>query len=746
LTIPRGAREAGLALIAAGLVLVLLTALANTIAVRGLETASLDLRFRIRGVQKPGPNVALVMVDDRSLAALGRWPFSRRVFAKALQMLDRAGARLIAFDLLFAEPEQPVPADLRADVRAAAQALSGDQHGPLRSALSRIANDDPDGELEATMRAAGRVLLPITFRFAGPPAAAPDYLSDSAYASFDRSPIKPEFALHPVAAGLPIEPLAKAAAGLGSVDFAYDEDGSPRYDYVAWEFDADYLPSLPLRAVAGYLGVPWSEVALVLGEGVRLRDRLIPTDPAMRMLINYRGPRGTFPTYSFVDLVEGRVPADALRGRLVLVGTSVIGLSDSYGAPFGSTPLPGTERLANIIDTMLQGDFIAENPPRWALISLAAVLLLAAATGGAAALVPTRLAPVVYMLPLVGWLGAAQAAFTHGLWLPVVQPVAALVAAIATVLLFRYWVVDREGRRVRSAFRRYLAPDLVTALAAHPERLRLGGETRRMTLLFCDVSGFTTISEQFKANPQGLTQLINQFLTPMTDVILARRGTIDKYMGDCIMAFWNAPLDDAHHADHACDSALAMIRALETLNGRLRREAEAATRPFHALNVGIGLNTGDCVVGNMGSEQRFDYSVLGDSVNLASRLEGLSKTYGVSIVIGEATRAEAPSWASLEIDLVAVKGKHEAVRIYALLGDALWAQSPGFRSLVEAHDRMLGRYRAQDWPAARAALAECRPIDARLTPLYELYETRIAHFKEYPPDVDWDGVFVATTK
>ncbi len=189
-----------------------------------------------------------------------------------------------------------------------------------------------------------------------------------------------------------------------------------------------------------------------------------------------------------------------------------------------------------------------------------------------------------------------------------------------------------------------------------------------------------------------------------------------------------------------------MIRALEALNERLRHEAEAAARPFHALNVGIGLNTGDCVVGNMGSEQRFDYSVLGDSVNLASRLEGLSKTYGVSIVIGEATRAEAPSWAALEIDLVAVKGKHEAVRIHALLGDALWAQSLDFRTLAETHDRMLVRYRAQDWPAARAALAECRPMDARLTALYDLYETRIAHFTEDPPDAGWNGVFVATSK
>jgi adenylate cyclase len=287
---------------------------------------------------------------------------------------------------------------------------------------------------------------------------------------------------------------------------------------------------------------------------------------------------------------------------------------------------------------------------------------------------------------------------------------------------------------------------MVEVLAAHPERLRLGGETRPMTLLFCDVRGFTTISEQFKANPQGLTRLINRFLTPMTDIIMARRGTIDKYMGDCIMAFWNAPLDDADHANHACESALAMVGALDDLNAALAEEARQENRPFHELAIGIGLNSGECVVGNMGSAQRFDYSVLGDAVNLASRLEGQSKTYGVAIVIGEATRAAAPSWAALELDLIAVKGKREAVRIFTLCGDAALAQSPAFRELAEHHGSMLERYRRQDWAAARADLAECRRREPSLAKLYDLYDERIAHYLASPPGDEWDGVFVATTK
>jgi adenylate cyclase len=307
-------------------------------------------------------------------------------------------------------------------------------------------------------------------------------------------------------------------------------------------------------------------------------------------------------------------------------------------------------------------------------------------------------------------------------------------------------VVDREGRFVQSAFRRYLSPDMVAALAADPSRLRLGGETRCMTMLFCDIRGFTSISESFKSDPEGLTRLINRFLTPMTDIIMARRGTIDKYMGDCIMAFWNAPLDDADHADHACASALAMMATLQGLNVELEAAAAREGTPFHPLKIGIGLNSGDCVVGNMGSERRFDYSVLGDAVNLASRLEGQSKTYGVDIVLGERTQALAPAWAALEIDLIAVKGKTEAVRIFALLGDQDRARSADFKSITEHFDAMRQSYRTQQWTAARTALSECRRVAPCLAALCDVYERRIAWYEANPPGAQWDGVFVALAK
>jgi adenylate cyclase len=300
---------------------------------------------------------------------------------------------------------------------------------------------------------------------------------------------------------------------------------------------------------------------------------------------------------------------------------------------------------------------------------------------------------------------------------------------------------------VQVPFRHYLAPDLVKQLADNPQQLKLGGETRTISVMFSDIRGFTSISETFKSNPEGLSRLINRgFLTPMTKLIMARRGTIDKYMGDCIMAFWNAPLTDVEHADHACASALAMLRELGGINVRLEREAKEEGREFQPLAIGVGINTGECVVGNMGSDERFAYTAMGDAVNLASRLEGQTKSYHVGVIIGAVTRAAAPDWAALELDLIAVKGKQEAVRIYALLGDADLARSKEFSAHQARHDRMLSSYRAQNWSGAGAALAECRDYDPALAGFYDLYAERIAHFAANPPDLDWDGVFVSETK
>ena len=363
-----------------------------------------------------------------------------------------------------------------------------------------------------------------------------------------------------------------------------------------------------------------------------------------------------------------------------------------------------------------------------------------------------RLGPILTLVGLVvagtGLTGITWYLYTEQkILLDVTYPAAVTVLIYAVLTFSNYAREAAEKRQVRGAFGQYLSPALVEQLAENPEKLRLGGETKEMTLLFCDVRGFTTISEQYKSNPQGLTILINRLLTPLTGEILDREGTIDKYMGDCIMAFWNAPLDDPEHSYHACVSSLAMFESLKELNALREVEAKEEGIEFLPLNIGIGINTGDCVVGNMGSEQRFDYSVLGDAVNLAARLEGQSKNYGVGVVIGEITNNQVgDKFATIELDQIAVKGKTEAVTIFGLLGGPEMQDEADYQNLRETHKQMLISYRSQDFGQAEELCKTCRTIPGSPEVLYDLYDERIEEYKENPPGPDWDGVFVATSK
>jgi adenylate cyclase len=308
---------------------------------------------------------------------------------------------------------------------------------------------------------------------------------------------------------------------------------------------------------------------------------------------------------------------------------------------------------------------------------------------------------------------------------------------------------QKQRRQIRSAFGQYISPALIEQLAQSPERLVLGGEEREMTIMFSDVRGFTTISESYKHDPQGLTSLMNRFLTPLTNAILARKGTIDKYMGDAIMAFWNAPLDDKEHQLNACEAAIDMLARIDELNKQREIEAKEGGHIYIPINVGVGLNTGTCVVGNMGSDLRFDYSVLGDSVNLASRLEGQSKEYGFPIIVGSKTAlAVKEKFAILELDFIMVKGKKEPEVIYAIAGREDVAHSGRFQRLRNLTIEMLACYRSRDWEGALAAVERGRKTDDAhaLEYLYNLYEARIAGYQKNPPPEDWNGAFALLTK
>jgi adenylate cyclase len=357
--------------------------------------------------------------------------------------------------------------------------------------------------------------------------------------------------------------------------------------------------------------------------------------------------------------------------------------------------------------------------------------------------------------------GAAYFYRFHALMIDISLPLLTTAALYTLLVYANYSREESQRREIRSAFAQYLSPVVVEQLARDPSRLKLGGDLRSMTFLFSDIRGFTAISERYREDPEGLIALINRYMTPMTDTIQAHRGTIDKYIGDAIMAFWNAPLDNDGHARDACVAALDMMHELDMLNRTLAAEADAgeAEQPrmgtesgtgrrifTRHLAMGIGINTGDCIVGNMGSQFRKNYTVLGDAVNLASRLESQSKTYGVPIVIGEETYKHVADFAGIELDLIAVQGKAQAVHIFTLLGAADDAATAEFQDLRTRHDAMLAAYRRQDWAGARALIASCRPLSFQLDRLYGVYEARIDLFETIPPPPDWDGVHIAESK
>ena len=389
----------------------------------------------------------------------------------------------------------------------------------------------------------------------------------------------------------------------------------------------------------------------------------VPIDTAGRIYVNFRR---NVDFVSAADVLSATAPVEALQNKFVLIGTSAAGLKDIRSTPLNAAAA-GVEVHANILETILTNTYLNRtiDAETWEKIAsvVAGVLMTLLVP-----LIGAGLTLVLLVVLIGGLVGYSWNQYTeHLMLIDTTFPAFSTFALYLLLTIMGYIKTSSEKKQVRGAFAQYLSPALVEQLAQNPERLQLGGEMKDMTFLFCDVRGFTSISESFKSDPQGLTRLINRFLTPMTDIILARQGTIDKYMGDCIMAFWNAPLDDEHHAEHAADSALTMFAGISELNANLKKEAEAENRKFYPINIGIGLNSGEVVVGNMGSQQRFDYSVLGDAVNLASRLEGQSKAYHVGVVIGETTEKKSRGqYATLELDLIAVKGKAEAVRIFKI--------------------------------------------------------------------------------
>lgn len=711
-----------------------------------VETAqnkAFDAFQRLRPRPYEDTAVRVVDIDDESLRRLGQFPWPRTELARLLKRLTDLGAAAVAFDIVFAEPDRTSPARVARFLPATPD---------LDSVKERLASlEDHD---VAFSRQLSRSPAVMGFALSTEPNEIyPERKSVYSYGGDGPLAYLPDFS--GAVANLPV--LEKAASGVGAFSFVPDSDGVIRRAPLILRRGKHLYPGLAaeaLRVAQGSAGYAVKSAG-ASGEAsfgahtgiakIKIGRFVVPTDGEGRVWVHFPSvedaQKRVIPAWKVFDKGFTRKEAE---GRIFFVGTSAPGLKDLRVTPLNPAAA-GVEVHAGIAEQMLLGHFLQR--PDWAdgaeLLYMALLGLLVAGLlpfVGAAWCFPLALAGIAVAV------GASWKAFTdHRYLLDPVFPAGAVLLVYMVSSLVSYLKSEAERRQVKGAFSRYMSPALVEQLAKHPEQLKLGGETREMTFHFCDIRGFTTISEQFE--PTALTQFINQFLTPMTEILLKHQGFIDKYMGDCIMAFWNAPLPDPEHARNACRAALAMHERLAALNETWKAQAEASGRTFIPIHIGTGLNTGPCVVGNMGSEMRFDYSVLGDAVNLASRLEGQSKIYGVNIVVGPGTREQAPEFAMLELDLIRVKGKTRPVNIYALLGGAELEASEVFRTLSELHGRMLSAYRSQKWDEARALVKACRAAsDLSLGVLYDLYAHRILEYMDQPPGRDWDGVYTAKTK
>jgi len=682
--------------------------------------------------------VRIVDIDDDSLAKIGQWPWSRSVVAELTRKLYDAGAAVVAYDIIFPEEDRTAPKNIIP--------FWGD--ASLSGMVAKL--PDPDQVLANALK--------------DKPAVMAFSLGDKTHhpAEYDKASViirgsMPEDAVKQFDGMIGSLPeLRKAALGMGFINNIPDRDGIARRVPLLLGYKGQLYPQLGLEALR--LAMHESHYTINANQGlesVQLGQARIPVDGNAMFWVYYS--LSTSDRYVPAwQILRGGFDPEKINGHIVLIGTSAAGLKDLRATPHDAA-LPGVEVHAQLMELILLNEFL-ERPDWITGVEIAAILLLGI----------LLLALVRYTSALVGFagmvvlvvlvVGGSWHAFTHmHMLISPVTAVMTLVLMYAIESVRRFLHTEQERKQIRDAFSLYLSPALVQKAVDNPQLLKLGGDNRELTIMFTDIRDFSSYSE--KQSPEDLTQFINNFLTPMTDIILGHEGTIDKYIGDCIMAFWNAPLDVTDHATRAARAVLAMRAELVKFNERLMEFNAARNLNLAPVRIGMGLNTGMCCVGNLGSKLRFNYSALGNAVDISSRLEGQSKLYGVDLVIGETTRAQLKDFAALEMDLIRVKGKKQAVQIFTLLGDESLAALPAFATLLATHQLMLKAYRAQDWAGATAALETAAtqaesllaatglavPVPP-LADLYDLYRTRIREYEKTPPPADWDGVYIATFK
>lgn len=723
------------------------------------KTRMQNLVFDLYMNHKPRPagdQIVIADIDELSLNKIGQWPWPRTVTAQLVENLTSLGAKVIAFDMVFEAPDRTSPAQvlkripdavLNEEMRARLESLP-DHDLAFADAIKeskRVITAFVESEQSAATEKAPRLRMPIAMK-----KEAKQHLEQQAAR------------MQGILGNLP--EIAKASAGNGSFTVHPGVDGIVRKVPMILSYQepgksrVNFYPALSLETLRVAFG---GRAPLKLGvqeEGttgfsspmeilIGKQGLHVPLDYNAMFWVYFRHlsrDKEYIPVYKILDPAFHDEVADRIKDKIVLVGTSAQALKDLRSTPIDEF-LPGVEVHFNIIEQVMQQVFLSR--PEHLLVYESLAILV----GGLFIILVAPFIGAIFMAALTvlaiggAFMGSWIAFSEYGFLIDPLYPSFCLAGLFMVSSLLTYARSESERREIRQAFGLYVSPDVMKEIEGDNKKLQLGGELRDLSVMFTDIRGFTTISERL--TPEELITLMNDFLTPMSDLVMDNRGTIDKYMGDAMMAFWNAPVDVSDHARRACLAALGMKGALEPINENLRKIGEKEGREPLVLNAGIGINTGPCSVGNMGSRKRFAYSALGDTVNLASRLESQTKSYGVDILIGENTRREAPEFAALELDLLRVKGKTQPVRIFTLVGDADVAGSAAFKTWAARHEEMMTAYRAAAFDKALDLIAECRTLaDGRLDGFYTLYAERIAGLKAELPGPDWDGVFTATSK
>ena len=719
--------------------------MADPSAIKRLRNVTFDYYNKL-APRPPGTGVIIVDIDEDSLKKLGQWPWPRTVLAQLTEKLQEMGAKSVAFDMVFAEDDRTSPEKIAGSLPAS------DDFKVVRDRLSSLPGND--AVFAKAVGAAGNVVTGFVS------AQQKTGMVPLPIAKFINEGVKPDptkfvRAMDSFATTLPA--ISSVAAGNGSFTADPEDDGIIRrvpllIGHRRADGGTDLFPGLSLEALRVALGKKVYKVTsfgeqTASGFGIThidIGNYKIPTEPDGRIWVYYTGHRPGLYVPAW-KIMEGAADSALFRDKIVFVGTSTIGLLDLRSSPL-DTIVPGVEIHAEIVEQILTGKFLQRlgDFDGAELLAATAVCLLIIVC--APFIGTLTLAFVCLCLIFGGFIGAFAVYRDYGYLIDPVYPSLMTLVVFILAAMLSNLRTEAEKRQVRTAFGHYLSPVLIEELTKDPDKLKLGGEIRELSVMFTDVRNFTSISETME--PGELIRMMNDFLTPMTSTIMDFRGTVDKYMGDAIMAFWNAPLDDPDHALHACRAALAMRGILGPLNDNLKLRAEKQVQAFHPLKIGIGIGTGNCSVGNMGSRQRFAYSALGDTVNLSSRLEGQTKGYGLQCLVSARTQAGAPGMAMLEADLLAVKGRAEAERIFTLLGDEKMAASREFIELKGRHDAMIDAYRARDFDRAGDLARTCAALSVAqdITGLYGLYQERCARFKSHPPGPDWTGAWIATSK